>query len=110
MVKIVYFFSYKTRNRLNTTESPIFIYLAYSLLPRDLTIQNLFFSTAAGVVPCVTVKHSPPPSVHHHSADYIFWSFGINDFILKVEFCLPWCSVVHFRPGPGCLKTNDVIS
>ena len=38
-------------NRLNTTESAIFISLMYSLLPKDLTIQNLFVSTAAGVMP-----------------------------------------------------------
>ena len=24
-------------------------------------------------------------SVHHHSADYIFWSFGITEFILVTE-------------------------
>ena len=30
-------------NRLNTTESTIFIYLMYSLLPEDLTIQNLLY-------------------------------------------------------------------
>ena len=38
--------------RLNTTESANFIYSVCSLLPKDLTIQNLYTSTAAGVVPC----------------------------------------------------------
>ena len=28
-------------NRLNTTESAIFIYLVYSLLPKDLAVENL---------------------------------------------------------------------
>ena len=32
-------------------ESVLFIYLVYSLLSKALTIQNLFISTAAGVVP-----------------------------------------------------------
>ena len=47
--------------------------------------------TAAGVVPCGGNKRLP---VHHHSADYIFWSFGIIEFIfshLKIEFRLSWC-------------------
>ena len=39
-------------NRLNTTESVIFIYWLYTLLPTDLPYQTLFISTAAGVVPC----------------------------------------------------------
>ena len=47
--------------------------------------------------------------VHHHSADYIFWSFGIIEFILshlKIEFCLSRCQGgggvagdVHFITG-----------
>ena len=37
-------------NRLNATDSGIFIYLVASLFPNDLTIQKLFISTAAGVV------------------------------------------------------------
>ena len=35
-------------NRLSTAEFAIFI---YSLRPKDLIIQNLFISTAAGIVP-----------------------------------------------------------
>ena len=46
-------------NRLNTTESAIFIYSVCSLLSKDLTIQNLYTSTAAGVVPCGGRKTSP---------------------------------------------------
>ena len=46
-------------NRLNTTESAIFIYFMYPMLPKDLTIQNLFISTAAGVVPYGGRKTSP---------------------------------------------------
>ena len=49
-------------NRLNTTESAIFIYLVNSLLPKDLSIQNLFISTEAGVLPCVGCKTSPHTS------------------------------------------------
>ena len=49
-------------NRLNTTESAIFISLVYPLLPKDLTIQKLFIFTAAGVVPCGGRKTSPRTS------------------------------------------------
>ena len=64
-------------NRLNTTESAIFIYLVYPLLPWDLTIQNLF---PLQMVLCrmAAVKRLP---VHHHSVNYIFLSFGIIEFI-----------------------------
>ena len=68
-------FSELVMNRLNTTESAIFIYLVHSLLPRNLAkcIQNLFISTAAGVVLCGGRKHL---SIYHHSANNNFWSFG----------------------------------
>ena len=36
----VFHISILVMNRLNTTESAIFISLVYSLLPKDLTIQN----------------------------------------------------------------------
>ena len=39
-------------NRLNKTEFATFILMMCSLLPKDLTNQNLFIFTAAGVVPC----------------------------------------------------------
>ena len=75
-------------NRLNKTEFSVFVPLMWSLLPRDLTIQNIFIFTAAGGVPCGGRKTSP---LHHYYADYIFWSVGIFEFIfscLKIEFRL----------------------
>ena len=39
-------------NRLSKTEFSIFIPLMQSLLQKDLTDQNLFIFTAAGVVSC----------------------------------------------------------
>ena len=44
------------------TEFAIFISLMWSLLPEDLTNQNLFIFTAAGVVPCGGRKTSPRTS------------------------------------------------
>ena len=73
-------------NRPNKTEFAIFVSLMQSLLSRDLTNQNLFIFTAAGVVLCGGRKTS-------HRAD-IFWSFGITEFIfshLKKEFVLSRC-------------------
>ena len=49
-------------NRLNITEPAIFVYLAHSLLPKNLTIQDLYISIAAGVVPCGGRKTSPRTS------------------------------------------------
>ena len=44
-----------------------------------LSNQNLYNFTATDVVPC----EGPHTSHHHHrSADYIFWSFGVIEFIL----------------------------
>ena len=45
--------------RLNKTEFAIFISLMWSLLPKDLTNNNLFIFTAAGVVPGGGRKTSP---------------------------------------------------
>ena len=67
-------------NRLNKTEFAIFISLMQSLLPKDLTILNVFTFTAAGIVPCGGRKTSPR---NHHSAGYIFWSFEIIEFIVS---------------------------
>ena len=39
----VLYISVLVMNRINTTEFAIFIYLAYSLLPKNLTILSLFF-------------------------------------------------------------------
>ena len=56
---------------------------------KDINIQNLFSFTAAAVVSCASRKTL---SVHRHSADYIFWSFGtIGQVILKIELCLNHC-------------------
>ena len=62
---------------LNKTEI-VFFSLKCSLLLEFLNFQNLFISTAAGVVPYGGREHL---SVHHYNADYIFWSFGIIRFI-----------------------------
>ena len=56
--------------RLNKTESAIFVSLMYSLLPEGLHSELFFISIAAGIVPYGAVKRL---SVHHHSADYIFF-------------------------------------
>ena len=44
--------------------------------------------TAADVVPHGGRKSI---SVHHYTADFIFWSFVIFGFILKIEYCLGRC-------------------
>ena len=53
---------------------------------RSVNLTTLFLDkfifTAAVVMPCGGYKRLP---VHHHSAGYIFWSFGVN---LKIEFDL----------------------
>ena len=49
-------------NRLYTAESAILISLVYSLLARDLTIQNLFIFTAASAVLCGGLETSPHSS------------------------------------------------
>ena len=61
-------------NRVSENDSAFFISFVYSLLPKYLTIQNLFILTAAGAVPCGGRKTS-------RRADYIFSSFGIIEFI-----------------------------
>ena len=56
-------------NRLNKTESAIFVSLMSYLLPEDL-YSELILSSLQLVLCCVAaVKRL---SVHHHSADYIF--------------------------------------
>ena len=72
--------SFLIMNKLNLTESDIFISLMYSVLPKALTIQNLFIFTAADVLRVAAVKCLP---LHHHSADDIFWSFGITEVIFS---------------------------
>ena len=58
----------------NVGTSSAFISLVYYLLPKDLTLQDLFIARAAGAVPCGDLKRLP---IHHQSAYYIFWSLGI---------------------------------
>ena len=48
------------------------------LLPDDLTIQNLFILLQLVLCRVAAVQGLP---VHHHSADYNFWFFGIIEFI-----------------------------
>ena len=43
-------------NRLDKTESAFFIYLVYSLLPKDLTIQNLSYNHKE---PAFAAMHGP---------------------------------------------------
>ena len=78
---------FKEMNRLSKTEFAIFISLIKSLLPKDLTNQNLS-SLQLMLCRVAAVKRLP---VHHDSADYIFWSFGIIEFNfrnLKIDFRL----------------------
>ena len=56
----------------------------WSLLPKDLTNQNLFTFTAAGVV-------------HHYSADYIICSYGTIECILVIV--KPMAGVAHIITG-----------
>ena len=73
-------------NRLNKTEFATSISLMEFMFPKNLINQSLSNFTAAGVVPMAAVNCLP---VHQSSADYIFSSFGIIEFIfnyLKVEY------------------------
>ena len=49
-------------NGINITDFAILISLIWSLILKDLTDQNLFIYTAAGVVPCGGRKTSPRTS------------------------------------------------
>ena len=51
-----------------------------SLRLKALLFQNLFMFTAVGVQCCVTTLNCLP--VLHNNADYIFWSFVINEPML----------------------------
>ena len=65
-------------HKLNKTESAIFVSLMCSLLPKDLHSELILSSLMLCRV--AAVKRLP---VYHHSADYIFWSFGIIGLILS---------------------------
>ena len=47
-----YFFAYLTSYSVSLTETYFHFSLMWSLLPNDLTNQNLFILTAVGVMPC----------------------------------------------------------
>ena len=68
----------------------MFFSLVYSLLLRALTYRNYLSSLQLVLCRMAAVKRLP---VHHHTADYIFWSFGIIEFI-QIYFS----SRVWFKP------------
>ena len=61
-------------NRLNKTESAIFVSLVCSLLLEDLQTELIFIFTELVLCHVAAVKRLP---VYQYSADYIFRSFGI---------------------------------
>ena len=67
-------------NRLNKTKSAIFDSLMCSLLPENLHSELILSSLRLVLSHVTAVKHLP---VLQHSADYIFWSFGIIGLILS---------------------------
>lgn len=87
----------------------IFISMIWFLLPRDPTNQNWFMFTAAGVYRVATVKQL---TVHYHSADYTYGSFGITEFIfdyLKTEFRLSRCKWCDRCCTLQCWSWTDLI-
>ena len=56
-------------NRLNETESAIFVSLMCSVLPENLHSELILSSLEQVLCRVAAVKRLP---VHHHSADYIF--------------------------------------
>ena len=50
------------------------------LASRGSLFRTYSILTAGGVVPCGGRKMFP---VHHHSADYMFWSLGIIGLVLS---------------------------
>ena len=71
-------------NRLNKTESAIFVSLMWSLLPKDP--HSILILSSLQLVLCrvVAVKRLP---VHHHSADHIFSGpLGSSGSILRSQF------------------------
>ena len=59
---------------LSNTESAVFFPLVCSLLPEDLHSELILSSLQLVLCRVAAVKRLP---VHHHSADYNFWSFEI---------------------------------
>ena len=69
-------------NRLNKTESAIFVSLMRFLLPEDLHLEFILSSLLLVLCRVAAVKRLP---VHHHSADYIFLVLGIIGLILSLK-------------------------
>ena len=67
-------------NRLNKTESAIFVSLMCSLLSEDMHSELILSLLQLMLCRVAAVKRL---SVQHHSADYIFLSFGIIWLILS---------------------------
>ena len=81
-------------NRLNKIESAIFVSLMCSLFLEENLHSELILSSLSLVLCRVAVVNRLP--VHHHSAEYIFWSFGIIGLILS-----QFENRVPLKPGRG---------
>ena len=65
-------------NRLNKTESAVFVSLMFSLLPEDLYSELVLFSLQLLLCRVATVKSL---SINHHRAEYIFSGpLGLGQF------------------------------
>ena len=67
-------------NRLSETEPAIFLSSMFFLLPEDCHSELILSSLQLVSCRVAAVKRLP---VHHHSPDYIFWSFWIIGLILS---------------------------
>ena len=74
----VLYISVLDMSRLSTTKSVIFIYLVHSSIPKDLVIQNLFISTAAGVMVCDGRKMFPRISSLCRLYFLVLWDHRVN--------------------------------
>ena len=68
-------------NRLNKTDFAVFVSLMCYFLPGDLHSKLILSSLQLVLCHVRAVKRLP---VHHHSADYIFWIFGLTGLILSL--------------------------
>ena len=73
-----------------------------SSLIRNLLFHNVFIFTAAGVKVCVMAIKSLP--IRHHSADYSFRSFGINELILV---CFEYTYTILVKPTQGDTSSSS---
>ena len=87
-------------NRLNRTESAIFVSLICSLLPEDLQSELILSSLQLVLCRLSAVKCLP---VHNHSADYVFWPFGI---IVPLKPVLG--GVGSVASLPYCTRTDSI--